>query len=208
MSEKIEKKEVKGITSFQKNRTNPFIQAAIENIEVVKKRQFINTSNKAEIQMIVNDQGDTVGHSAFMRFIEVDEERFTKLYLSQFEAFWDLPKSAMRVFGYIMNQLKPKNDKFDFFIDDCQEYTKYKSLQPIYDGLTSLCENGIIARGYNENVYFINPLILFNGDRVTFAKTYIKKKKGINSNPNQISLPFSTPPESILGAIDPSLDFE
>ncbi|MEY3746425.1 MAG: hypothetical protein RLZZ354_514 [Pseudomonadota bacterium] len=208
MAEKLERKT---LTAFEKNRTNPFIDKAIDNIETVKKKQFINTTNKAEIQMIVNNSGDTVGHSAFMRFIEVDEERFTKLYLSQFEAFWDLPKSAMRVFGYIMHQLKPKNDRFDFFYDECQEYTKYKSLQPIYDGLTSLCENGIIARGYNENVYFINPLIIFNGDRVTFAKTYIKKKKSQQIDPNQAQLfaQYQELPEGDPSATKtPSTDFD
>lgn len=197
----------KTLNSFEKNRTNPFVESAIENIEVVKKKQYINTTNKSEVQMIINDQGETVGHSAFMRFIEVDEEKFTKVYLSQFEAFWDLERTAIRVFGYIMNQLKPKNDRFDFFLDECLEYTKYKNKKQVYAGLTSLCLNGIIARGYNENVYFVNPLIVFNGDRVTFAKTYIKKKKGITHNPNQISLPFSTPPESVPGAIEPSTEF-
>lgn len=172
------------LKDFEKNRANPFVDNAIENIETVKKKQFINTANKSEVQVIINNEGEAVGHSAFMRFIEVDEDKFTKFYLSQFEAFWDLPKSAIRVFGYIMQQLKPKNDRFDFFMDDCMEYTKYKNKKQIYEGLTSLCQNGIIARGFNEYVYFINPLIVFNGDRVTFAKTYIKKKKQLQ-DPNQ-----------------------
>jgi intergrase/recombinase len=185
-------KEVMKLKDFEKNRANPFVDKAIENIETVKKKQFINTSNKSEVQVIINNEGEAVGHSAFMRFIEVDEDKFTKFYLSQFEAFWDLPKSAIRVFGYIMQQLKPKNDRFDFFMDDCLEYTKYKNKKQVYEGLTSLCQNGIIARGYNENVYFINPLIVFNGDRVTFAKTYIKKKKSKQVDPNQAQISFSS----------------
>ncbi len=185
-------KEVMKLKDFEKNRANPFVDKAIENIETVKKKQFINTSNKSEVQVIINNEGEAVGHSAFMRFIEVDEDKFTKFYLSQFEAFWDLPKSAIRVFGYIMQQLKPKNDRFDFFMDDCLDYTKYKNKKQVYEGLTSLCQNGIIARGYNENVYFINPLIVFNGDRVTFAKTYIKKKKAKQIDPNQAQISFAT----------------
>ena len=108
-----------------------------------------------------------------------------------------------------MQQLVPKRDKFEFFYDDCQEYTKYRSIQPIYNGLSALIANGIIARGYNENVYFINPMIVFNGDRVTFAKTYIRKKKA--SDPNQASLfieDSSVLPEKEPSALDqPSGDF-
>jgi hypothetical protein len=187
MDEKIESssKKIKGISSFAKNRTNPFFDQALDNISIVKKKQWISSTKNAEVHTIIDKSGEAVGHTAFMRFIEVDEEKFAKMYLSQFENFWDLPKSAIRVFGYIMKQLQPKKDKFEFFYDECQEYTKYNSLQPIYNGLTGLISNGIIARGYNENTFFINPLIVFNGDRVTFAKTYIKKKK---NNPDQMTL--------------------
>lgn len=206
MSEKIEsvsKNEIKGISSFAKNRTNPFVEHALEDISIVKKKQWMSSTKNAEVHTIIDKDGQAVGHSAFMRFIEVDEEKFAKMYLSQFENFWDLPKSAMRVFGYIMQQLKPKKDKFEFFYDDCQEYTKYKSIQPIYNGLTALIANGIIARGYNENTFFINPLIVFNGDRVTFAKTYIKKKKKV-ADPNQLDA-FD---EAAPSAIQPSEEFD
>ncbi len=77
-----------------------------------------------------------------------------------------------------MSRLVPKQDMFAFFLDDCLEYTQYKSDKSVYIGLASLLKSKIIARGPNENFYFINPMIVFNGDRVTFAKTYVKKQKG------------------------------
>lgn len=209
MGEKIESdsknkktKVVKGISSFEKNRTNPFVENALEDISIVQKKQYISSTKNSEVHTIIDQSGEPVGHTAFMRFIEVDEEKFAKMYLSQFENFWDLPRSSMRVFGYIMGQLKPKHDKFEFFYDDCQTYTKYQSLQPIYNGLASLISNGIIARGYNENTFFINPLIVFNGDRVTFAKTYIRKKKN-NIDPNQKQIDY----EQGSDIIEPNEDF-
>ena len=90
--------------------------------------------------------------------------------------FFDLKPQAIRVFGYILNQLVPNKDEFLFLTDECLEYTKYKSSTSVRIGLTSLLENEIIARGRADNLYFINPMIAFNGNRVTFAKTYIKKK--------------------------------
>ena len=63
-----------------------------------------------------------------------------------------------------------------------------KTKKSIYDGLTNLVNNEIIARGPNDSFYFINPMVAFNGDRVTYAKTYIKKQKETKSNPQQIGL--------------------
>ena len=63
-----------------------------------------------------------------------------------------------------------------FFIDDCMEYTQYKSDTSIRIGLTNLLKNEIIARGRNDSLYFINPMVAFNGNRITFAKTYVKNR--------------------------------
>jgi intergrase/recombinase len=166
----------KKLTTFPEHLENPFIEEAVQNINVVKKTQTIRAKNKEEIQMIVS--GDEVtGHSAFMRFVEVDEEKFAKLYLSQLSALWDLSKPSIRVFSYILTKLVPKKSDFYFQIEDCLEYTKYSSANSVLTGMSELIEAGIIARTRYHYQYFINPLIVFNGDRVTFAKTYIKKKK-------------------------------
>lgn len=174
------------ITDFQNHEENPFIEKAIQDIKIIKKTQTVRPKGNGEIQMIVNNSGEVTGHSAFMRFIEVEEEKFAKLYLSQLSAFWDLSKPAIRVFSYILTALTPKKDEFYLFMDDCLSYTGYASERSIFEGLTDLIKAGIIARGKDNIRYFINPLVVFNGDRVTFAKTYIKKKK--ESQTNQLDL--------------------
>jgi intergrase/recombinase len=156
---------------------NPFIEKAVEKIVISKKRQIMQSSNR-EINMIISDgDGAIQGYSAFMKFIEVDEDKFAKVYLSQFENFWELSKSAVRVFGYIINTIKPNQDSFYMKMDKCLAYTKYSQVNSIISGLSDLIDKGIIAKSKYENEYFINPLIVFNGSRVTFAKTYIKKQK-------------------------------
>jgi len=85
--------------------TNPFIAKAIDEIEIKKKTQIIRPGNRSAIQQIVNDQGELTGHTAFLKYIEVDDEQFAKVFLSQFATFWELTKPAIRVFGYILNEL-------------------------------------------------------------------------------------------------------
>lgn len=167
-------KKLKGFDSYEEN---PFVEKAINDIKIVKRTQVVRSKSREEIQMITSSDGEVMGHSAFMRFIEVDEERFAKVYLSQFTAFWDLSKPAIRVFSYILTVLKPKQDSFTFDMSECLLHTKYSTEKSVFEGLSALIECGIVARSNRHYKYFINPLVVFNGDRVTFAKTYIKKQK-------------------------------
>ena len=78
---------------------------------------------------------------------------------------------------------------FIFLMSECKDFTGYKGEKSIYIGLASLVEKKIIARGPSDSVYFINPMVAFNGDRVTFAKSYIKKqKKKTIKDPMQVDL--------------------
>jgi hypothetical protein len=163
---------------------NPFIEQAIKDIRIVKRSKSTQATNKA-MQVIVNSDGEVTGHSQFLQYIEVDEEKFAKLYLSQFAAFWELNKPAIRVFGYIISIIKPGQDRFVVKMDQARKHTKYNQEVSIISGLSQLIECEIIARSEYDWEYFINPMVVFNGDRVTYAKTYLKKKK---DNPNQIKL--------------------
>lgn len=167
----------KSIRDFTAYNENPFVEKAVQDIKIVRRQQVIRPKNKDEIQMITSTDGEITGYSQFMRFIEVEEEKFAKLYLSQLASFWELTKPSIRVFSYILTVLKPKQDLFIFIMEDCLQYAGYSSERSVFEGLTGLIEANIIARSNHHLKYYINPLVVFNGDRVTFAKTYIKKKK-------------------------------
>lgn len=180
------------IRDFEKNKENPFLKQAVEQVNkslVKKYRTASKTGEKAILKAFDENTGEILGHTQFVRQIEVDEEQFTKFYLSNFSRFFDLPPSAIKVFGYIMSVLIPKKDMFYFILDDCLTYTGYKSHKSIHQGLAFLLKAQIIARGNTEFIYFINPMVAFNGDRITFAKTYVKKQKSkIKIDPNQTNL--------------------
>ena len=192
------KNELK-LSDFQRNKENPFMKQAIEDIEnhVVKKYKSSTGSDKKAVVAVADTDTGEVFRTSFIRQIEVDEEQFAKLYLNNFAAFFDLSQAAIRVFGYIMTCMKPKNDMIMFILEDCLEYTKYTSTGTVYRGLAELVKAEIIARGINENLWFINPLIVFNGDRVSFTKTYVRKKslstkKKAEEDERQLSLGFSS----------------
>jgi hypothetical protein len=191
----MKNKETDGLSltlmSFRKNYKNPFVEQAIEQINknIVKQyKTATKTGEKAILQAFDPASGELLGHTQFVREIEIDEEQFTKVYLSQFSAFFELKTQGIKVFGYIMQKLVPKSDMFPFFISECMEFTKYKSKKQIYEGLAQLVNNEIIARGPSDSFYFINPMVAFNGNRITYAKTYVKRQKKNESDPKQITL--------------------
>lgn len=179
------------IRDFSKNKENPFLKQAVQQVNnnIVKKyRTATKTGERAILKAYDESTGEVLGHTQFIRQIEVDEEQFTKFYLSNFTKFFDLPPSAIKVFGYIMTKLIPKQDMFIFLLDECMEYTGYKAHKSIHQGLAFLLGSEIIARGPNDVMYFINPMVAFNGDRITFARTYVKKHKPKPVDPNQTNL--------------------
>ncbi len=171
--EKIEK-----FSDAIKYETNPFIEQSLEIVSenITRKYQRSSGQSQQAILHAIDENGKVIGHTTFVRQIQVDEQQFVKIYLSRFEAFFNLSQCSIRIFGYILNNLKPNQDMILFDIDKCKEYTKYKTVKPIYKGLTELIESEIVARSKFEYVYYINPMIFFNGNRITFAESYIKKQ--------------------------------
>lgn len=187
------------IEKYERNTKNPFVEKAIDEINnhIIKKyRNSSGQDQKAILQAINPETGEMLGHTTFIRQIEVDEDKFTKMYLSQFSAFWELGKQGIKVFGYIMTKLIIGQDLFIFLLDECSEYTGYKSKSSIFLGIGQLLQAEIIARGPAENLYFINPLVAFNGNRVTYANTYIKRKKESEDVKNQLHLFLPPLPET------------
>ena len=190
----VKRADVSALTNFEFNKENPFLKQSLEVIQenaVKRYKTASKTSQKAILQAIDPNTGELLGHTQFIRQIEVDEQQFAKLYLSGFPQFFNLKSQGIKVFGYILNQLTPNKDVFIFIIEDCKEYTGYKSESSIRIGLTNLLENDIIARGRTDILYYINPMVVFNGDRITFANTYVKKKKPKKvTDPKQLEFEF------------------
>lgn len=176
------------VTVHEQFKENPFVENAIQQINITKKTQVIRPKNRDEIQMITSSDGEVTGYTAFTRFIEVDEEKFAKVYLSQFASFWELSRAAIRVFGYLLTVLQPKKDTFIFKMDDCLQHTGYKHKKDVLSGLGNLIECNIIARSNYDWEYFINPLVVFNGDRVAFTKMYVRRKKETQKDTAQLDI--------------------
>lgn len=181
------------LSEFEMNKENPFARQALVNIGSALVSKSVKGANKDESAILkaVDGNGEILGNSVFIRSKTVDTENFAKFFLAGFKAFFDLKPASIKVFKYILGQLKPNRDDFLFFMDDCKAETGYSEVS-IFRALGELCSTEIIARGRTEEQYYINPMCVFNGDRITFATTYI------NSNYPK----YKTTANHLKGAID------
>ena len=164
------------LSDFELNKENPFAKQALVNIGSALVSKSVKGTNKDESAILkaVDGNGEILGNSVFIRNKAVDTESFAKFFLAGFKAFFDLKPASIKVFKYILGQLKPNQDSFMFFMDECKEETGYSEVS-IFRALGELCSAEIIATGRADIEYYINPMCVFNGDRVTFATTYINE---------------------------------
>lgn len=162
------------LTDFKLNRENPFAKQTIVKMgNYLSSRQVVGKNeDERSVLQAVDDSGQLLGQTVFVRSKMVDTETFAKVYQLGFQAFADLKPSVMKVFQYIVSQLKPNNDRFFLYVEDIMKTTGYTKMT-VYRALGQLCAREIIARGSSNTDYFINPMYVFNGNRVTFITNWI-----------------------------------
>lgn len=160
------------IRNFDKHHENPFIENTVQNFSTTSKKLIVGDPNRV---IISRDTGEITGQVAFINYIEVDDEKFIKMFTSEIKSLFSLSSAGIRVFGYVMNILKPNQDKVIIRTKECCKYAGYSSETPVRAGIGDLIKNGFLARTEYTEEYYINPMLFFNGNRVSFVRQYIKK---------------------------------
>lgn len=167
----------KKLTDYKTNRENPFLGKVVAEMKVSVKRQTIRSKARGGDTefFVVDGLGTEQGRATFGHEHEVDEALFTKIFREGIVSMNGLSARGTKVWYYICDVLEVGHTSFHFMPGRCLTHTGYKTRGNILSGLAELLEADIIARSEDSSLYFINPAVMFNGNRVTFAKTYIKK---------------------------------
>lgn len=119
--------------------------------------------------------------------MEVDKTQFVKLYVDGVSAIEGLSSSGKKVFKILYLAIRDNKDtdtilmSFDIFDKDVVKISR----TTYFKGMKELADKKFIAETMIQNYYFINPDYMFNGDRLTFMKTYyLKDKKKTVNNKN------------------------
>jgi hypothetical protein len=175
----------KGVRSAKKYDVNPFIDRL-----VVKTRGRKVTVARGSTLVDMNT-GEIDGLTEIAQIVEVDEGQFVKLFTKDLSLWFDLNKSAMRVFGALLSTVQKESIGRDLvYFDHTSEQTKEfgMSKQTFYRGVEELMEKGFIARHRSPGWYFTNPAMFFNGNRARFVKEYRKSKSKPKKTDDQLEL--------------------
>lgn len=164
---------------FNKIKTNdycPFLTKL--NIKEHKKLVEVANYNKDKIYELREKDSDT-GNFGILDTIKIEqlviadkrtyEGQFIKFFKTKFLS--SLSTNGIRIFVYIADNLELNNNKIILDKTKIALECKIVETRKIYDGLNELIEKNIIAKHTIENVFYVNPSIIFRGSnrRVLFT---------------------------------------
>lgn len=168
---------------------NPFCFETELKIETRKKNLTVSRGTE------LIERRDT-GKSYFANIVhtqEVDKEEFIKLYTSQIKSYFDLTKTAYKVFFIFLRIYQDAIGKDHFYLSCKKAMSLAEKIDHFalsesifYRGIKELIEKRIIAKTNEKNWYFINPAIVFNGDRARFVSEIVKKKEVMEEQPESM----------------------
>ena len=158
-------KKYKTLKDFPTYVKNPFL-----------KDLFIKESTKiSKIQdtnlKITTPSGEVKGKVVYAQETNIDRTPFIKLF--EYDFLTRIGTPGIEVFVYICKYiLKYSDDKIFILPDDILSRTRYNTLSPIYKGLSALVEEKVLARTSSTNIFWINPSIIYKGERWRLNQNY------------------------------------
>ncbi|MEB0949535.1 MULTISPECIES: replication/maintenance protein RepL [Enterobacterales] len=175
------RKSRRGLQRYVKN---PFIMSASNNTKGGVRK--ISTGND-KLMVVNEDTGEFLGGAGFFHYQEVDKTQFLKLYVNGVKAITELSSAGTKVFEILYRAMQEQKDTDTILMSyDIVDKTVVKISRTTYfKGMKELVEKNFIAETMIQNYYFINPDYMFNGDRLSFVKSYILTESKSNVKKTQ-----------------------
>lgn len=134
----------------------------------------------------IDTNGDAVGAAAISTFTTVDREEFIKIYVRNINSIFCLSSAAQKVFSALMLAIQKEAIgvahvyfSYQKAVDCCHELGMPVFSKPTYTrGMSDLVKANFIADNREGPCwYWLNPNVLFNGDRVAFIENYRIQRK-------------------------------
>jgi hypothetical protein len=120
------------------------------------------------------DTGEIFGKRLVMKQEVVDKNKFVKLYVDNIASMYGLPKYAFKLFQYILQNLPQMADEVYLYDKEIMQELGWSHVNQYHKALRKLTDLRFIARTLRPMLWYINPTIFFNGDRVAFIRTIRK----------------------------------
>jgi hypothetical protein len=172
---KREKTKIVGIRQSKSYSENPFMSGSIVQIVGKKKRYSI----AAKSDVITSREGVVKGGIEHTIVRLVDDSKFVKVFSDGVAGMYDLKSGGGKVFRYLFSQVQkfPNVDRIYLYFLDAVEEPWSISKTVFFRGMAELLEKGFIARSESPNMFYLNPAMIWNGDRFRFVNEYRRISK-------------------------------
>lgn len=139
-------------------------EKALKNQPKYKVNPFLKEQPapiREQLEKIANtDNPDVV----LARVLKRDIGSYVKIYIT-LDFLERMNKVTIKMFNYLVSRVKYNQDYVIIYIEDFCKVKKYKNQTEVYKAINTLIEMGIIARHASTHLYFINPFVLYKGER-------------------------------------------
>lgn len=167
----------------KKYKENPFVQDGTFSVPMRSKTDVLETAGP----MVLTDSntGEAIDVAEIRRRKTVDTDKFVKLFVSHLHAFFDLKPGTIKLMTALIDELSQarymNGDTIYLNYARVVEYFERHQTKPpakgtFFSAMAEMTEKGFVAPSVDQNLWFVNPAIFFNGDRVKFV-TELRRKR-------------------------------
>lgn len=164
---------------LQKYKQNPFVDDHLITQLSGQKNVYYTQLKQSSLLDLKTGEIDPA-RIQIVKQIRSDKEQFVKIYTTHLKAFFELSTTAYKVLHYILYSIQNdaiNKDKVYLSLSIAQEFfisqNSKISSATYYRAMKELVEKLFLAETTDNYVYFINPKLFFNGDRVEFITKFI-----------------------------------
>lgn len=158
-------------------KTNPFLNSI--TLSMTEKRLTVAKGTK-----VVDNAGEEIAETTIAQIHLVDNDEFVKLYTRNMAAFFELTKPGNKMLGVLCRAMQKsaigKDEVLLTYKESKEIYHELSNGEDLSEstfsrGIGNLIENEFIAESPRApSIYYINPNLLFNGNRVRFITEFRK----------------------------------
>lgn len=182
MTNTIDRRSKNGVT---RHSSNPFLIQTIASANIGNKQlHFAVGRDETVVNTATGALNET--QAAFKLTKVVDKSKFVMLYMALMNDFFKFSKSSQKLVRAILNEVSEsgiQKDSIYLNLDVVQDYLKSHNESigktSYSKAIKDLIASSLIAESNRPNIWFINPAMIFNGDRASFITELIKENPDI-----------------------------
>lgn len=169
---------------------NPFHANTVAEVDIGYKKTTFGTGKRVN----ETESGEDLGEAAYQQIRVVDKSKFLMFYLAGQQVFWQLSPKAQKVLRLIFNEVSYRaigKDEIYLSWEIAEKFFKKEELKcgrsSYFAAIKELTKKMVIAESIRTNIYFINPVLIFNGNRATFVQKIIAENPDLVGEAQEIT---------------------